>query len=178
LVESARNVLTTDVLETQSENSTWAWRVEGYEEATIRLLASEPVDVLIGPPAGWAASTHESGSVIYIHSRYIETLANYGILGFTVLLLWFGMLTKRVGWPNASHGGRPLYVHTRSAFLESLLISQMIYLVPYFGGILQGTILGLIWVAAKQDDISIGTCRVNFASHEFDLKNKPAIVHN
>jgi hypothetical protein len=54
----------------------------------------------------------------------------------------------------------------------------MVYLIPWFGGPLQGAILGLIWVAAKQDDISIGTCRVNIASHEFDLKNKPAIVYN
>jgi hypothetical protein len=178
LFESTSKIATINVHEAQKVDSTWAWRVEGYEEAIAQLLASGPLDILIGPPAGWAEGTHANVAVIYIHDRYIDTLANYGIVGFTVLLLWFGILTKRVCWPTTSPRGTPARDQAGAIFLEALLLSEMVYLIPWFGGPLQGAILGLIWVAAKQDDISIGTCRVNIASHEFDLKNKPAIVYN
>jgi len=176
LLESTHKMATINVQEAQSKNSTWTWRVEGYKEATARLLASEPVDMLIGPPAGWQEKTTLSFASTHIHSRYIDALAYSGIVGFTVLLLWFGMLAKRVSWPAESLYGRSAYDHVGTIFLEALLISEIVYLVPYFGRVLQGAILGLIWVAAKQNNISIGTCRVAFATHQSDPRNKPATL--
>lgn len=166
LLDSTLKLITTNVQEAQSEDSTWAWRVEGYNEATVRLLASEPVDILIGPPAGWVVSSSGSFASMAIHSRYIDVLAYYGIVGFTVLLLWFGMLARRVGWPAKSLYGRPASDPVGSVFLEALLLSEMVYLVAYYGTVLQGSLLGLIWVAAKQNNICVR--RVAFASYESD----------
>lgn len=176
VLQSTRKIATTDAQETQSENSTWAWRVAGYVEATTRLFSSEPVDMLIGPPAGWAADSDASFASTHIHSRYVDTLAYDGIVGFAVLLLWFGMLAKRVGWPTKALPGRPALDHAGNTFLEALLVSEMVYMVPYSGGILQSAVLGLIWVAATQNNISVGAGRAAFARHQFDRKNKPTTL--
>ena len=165
LLEPMRKMATTNVQEVQSKNSTWAWRVDGYKEATTRLLSSGPVDMLIGPPSGWEEYTTASFAATHIHSKYVETLAYSGIVGFICLILWFWMLAKRVSLTTSAHYG--------TAFLEALLISELLYLVPYFGGVLQGTTLGLIWVAAKHNNISNSAARATLAKHEFDRSNKP-----
>ena len=134
------------ILETQGEKSTWEWRVQGFAEATDRVFASDVTDTVIGPPAGWAANSGASFASIHIHDRYVDTLANYGVFGLAVLLLWLGVLARR-----ASHGrqlGRS--GGSGSPLLEALLLSELLYLVPYFGGILQGAALGLIWLAASR----------------------------
>jgi O-antigen ligase len=173
---SAGNIAAINVGEVQSINSTWAWRVAGYEEATARLLDSGPVDMLIGPPAGWAADlTATSFSSTIIHSRYIEVLAYYGILGCAVLLLWLGMLAKRIGRTTRLLRGRPARNHAQAHFLEALLLSEIVYMIPYTGGILQSAVLGLIWVAATQNQRSFGAHRVAFVQYQFDRRNKPAI---
>jgi hypothetical protein len=175
VLESTGMIVTTNVQEAESSNSTWAWRVAGYEEATGRLLSSQPVDILIGPPAGWAADLiHEHFASTVIHSRYVSVLAFYGIVGSTALLLWFGILAKRIGWPTRSPRGRPARDHAGTILLEALLLSELVYMVPYTGGILQSAILGLIWVAAKQSNISIGAERVAIARYQFHRSSKLA----
>ena len=151
MLVSARNLVLNDLSETQSEHSTWAWRVQGYTEATDRVFASETANMLLGPPAGWAANSGASFASIHIHSRYIDTLAYYGIVGACVLLLWFGMLIFRTRQrPELLSKMQPA-IDGGQAFIQALLISELVYLVPYFGGILQGAVLGLVWVAATQD---------------------------
>jgi hypothetical protein len=175
VLESTGIIVTTNVQEVERPNSTWAWRVAGYQEATDRLFSSQPVDILIGPPAGWAAGlTDTSFSSTIIHSRYIGTLAYYGILGFAVLLLWLGMLAKRVGWPTRSPYGTPARDHAGTILLEALLLSELVYMVPYTGGILEAAVLGLIWVAAKQSNISIGAERITIARYQFHRSSKLA----
>jgi hypothetical protein len=177
VLESAGRIVTTNAQEVESEDSTWAWRVEGYDVAAARLVSSEPVDILIGPPAGWAAeAVGESFASTTIHSRYIATLANYGIVGFAVLLLWFGMLAKRVGWPTKALPERSARDYVGTPLLEALLLSELVYMVPYNGVILEGAVLGLIWVAAQQNHISIGVERASFPSNRFDSKIKPATL--
>jgi hypothetical protein len=172
VLNSAREMVTVNVEEAESENSTWEWRVEGYQEATDRLFASDLVVILIGPPAGWAADlVLEDIASTIIHSRYIDTLANYGVVGFAVLLVWFGMLTKRVGWPAKPSRSAPERGHTEATLLEALLLSALVYLVPYYGSILEGAVLGLIWVAATQNDGLIGVGRVDSTHRQLDPKN-------
>jgi len=166
-------IVTTNVQEAESRNSTWAWRVAGYEEATDRLFSSQPVDILIGPPAGWAADLmREHFASTAIHSRYVSTLAFYGIVGSAALLLWFGMLAKRIGWPTRSPHGRPARDHAGTILLEALFLSELVYMVPYSGGILESAVLGLIWVAATQNNISIVAERVAIARYQFHRSNK------
>jgi hypothetical protein len=140
----------TNVQETQGADSTWAWRVTGYLEATDRLLNSGMTDMLIGPPAGWGANSNDSFASIHIHSRYVDTLAYYGIAGFACLLLWLGLLAKRTARPADPAPGANMVDHAGSTLLQALLLSEAVYLIPYFGGALHGAILGLIWVAATQ----------------------------
>ena len=175
ILESTGMIVTANVQEAESRNSTWAWRVAGYEEATDRLFSSQPVDILIGPPAGWEADLiHEHFASTIIHSRYVSTLAYYGIVGSTVLLLWFGMLAKRIGWPTRSPRGRPARDHAGAILLEALLLSELVYMVPYTGDLLGSAVLGLIWVAAKQSNISIGAERVAIARYQFHRSSKLA----
>ena len=175
VLESTGMIVTTNVQEVESPYSTWAWRVAGYEEATDRLFSSQPVDILIGPPAGWAADLiREHFASTIIHSRYVSTLAFYGIVGSTALLLWFGMLAKRIGWPTRSPRGRPARDHAGTILLEALLLSELVYMVPYTGGLPEGAVLGLIWVAAKQSNISIGAERVAIARYQFHRSSKLA----
>ena len=175
VLESTGMIVTTNVQEAESSNGTWAWRVAGYEEATARFLDGGSVDMFIGPPAGWAADLiHEHFASTVIHSRYVGTLAFYGIVGSAALLLWFGMLAKRIGWPTRSPRGRPARDHAGTILLEALFLSELVYMVPYTGGILQGAVLGLIWVAAKQNNISIVAGRVAIARYQFHRSSKLA----
>lgn len=151
MLVSAGDLVTANLSETQTEHSSWAWRVQGYAEATDRVLASSPSDMLLGPPAGWAANSGASAASIHIHSRYVDTLAYYGIVGACVLLLWFAMLTIRTLQRSDLASKMQLRSHGSQALLQALLISELVYLVPYFGGILQGAVLGLLWVAATQE---------------------------
>ena len=158
--ERVERLVVANVQEAQGDTSTWKWRVQSYREATDRLLTSGATDTLIGPPAGWAANSNASFASTHIHSRYIDTLAFYGTLGFAVLLLWFGVIAKRVGRPIRLVSGRRVRDHAGAPLLEALLLSELVYLVPYAGGLLQGTVLGLVWVAANQPHFSIATKRV------------------
>lgn len=141
-------VFATNVGEIYQEDSTWQWRVQGYTEATSRLFASDYLEVLVGPPAGKQFDSNASFASIHIHSRYFDTLAYYGILGTIALFAWLWLLAKRVmGWSDADRS-RERDFRIGRAFLQSLLVSQLVYFIPYFGTIPQGVVLGLIWLAA------------------------------
>jgi hypothetical protein len=176
VLQTTGQIATTNAEEVLSKNSSWAWRVQGYEEATGRLFESDFVDISIGPPAGWAADSNLSFASTHIHSRYVDTLAYYGVVGFAVLLLWFWVLAKRVGWPARSIRGMASPNNIGTIFLEALLLSEVVYLVPYFGGILEGTVLGLIWVAAKQNWSFSAARRVALVRYQFDRRNRPATL--
>jgi hypothetical protein len=147
---SAREIVDTGVNETQDQHSTWAWRVQGYTEATDRVLASGTIDLLIGPPAGWAANTLAGFASTHIHSRFVDTLAYYGLLGASALIVWFVMLIQRCRRRAQILSKRQVLSRGSAALLQALVISQIVYLVPYFGGILQGSVVGLLWLAATQ----------------------------
>jgi hypothetical protein len=147
---TVQSLISVNAQEVQSQDSSWQWRVQGFTEATDRVFAGDATDMLIGPPAGWAAKTDASFASTHIHDRYVDTLAYYGVFGLAVLLVWLGMLAKRTFQSRRPPATKRLSHDAGSTFLQALLVSQIVYLVPYFGGILQGTVLGLLWVAATQ----------------------------
>jgi hypothetical protein len=153
-------VVESNVQEAAGEESTWTWRVAGYEEAVTRLFASNPVDILIGPPAGWASDVIGSFASMTIHSRYIQILAYFGITGFIVLLIWFGTLAKSVRCSSRPLQQKPSPRQLHAILLESLLLAELVFMVPYAGGISDGAILGLIWLAAKEKDSCIETASI------------------
>jgi len=157
--DGAVALISSNVEETQAENSTWAWRVSGYEEAAARIISSEPVDLLIGSPAGWADGAIASFASTHIHSRYVDTLAYYGMVGFMALLMWLWILARTVRGPMRRLHGKTLDNRAPAVFLEALLLSEAVYFVPYTGGILNGVLLGLIWLAAIESNKECVTMR-------------------
>jgi hypothetical protein len=139
-----------NVKETEGTNSTWAWRVQGYQEATDRLFASDATDILAGPPAGLLLNVSAGFASIHIHSRYVSTLAYYGIFGLSALLLWFTMLARRVTREPQTAPGSGARMRPEAHLLEALLLAELVYMVPYSGSILQSACLGLLWVAADR----------------------------
>jgi len=135
--------------ETQRQDSTWNWRVEGFAEATDRVFSSDTFEMLLGPPSGRDLGSRASLASVDIHSRYVATLAYYGIFGAMVLIIWLSAVARKVGgWVRDRRGGsRETQVGT--AFLQALLLSQLTYFVPYSGGMLQGAITAVIWLAAR-----------------------------
>lgn len=146
--KEAEQLITVNAQETRSDHSTVAWRVNGYEEALNRFTSGSVEDILIGGPAGWSDHTNTTASFAstHIHSRYVSVIAYYGIIGFTALVWWIALMLKSVFKARSGPGttsGRT------GVLLQVLLLSELVYLGPYSGGILIGGILGGIFAAAE-----------------------------
>jgi len=107
-------------------------------------------DELIGPPAGWGTNTGGSFASIHIHGRYIETLAYNGLAGASALLAWLVVLTRRSRHRARSTSMVQPLPRSSAALLQAILLSELLYFIPYGGGILQSAVLGLLWIAATQ----------------------------
>ncbi len=139
--------------ETQQEDSTWNWRVEGFSEAAERAFAGRAVETMLGPPAGRDIESVTEAS-IHIHNRYLDTLAYYGVTGVTIFILWLIAVGRRIGgWIQLRI--QPTGEAFGAVFLQALLLSQLTYFIPYSGGILQGILLALIWLAASNDSMQV-----------------------
>lgn len=141
--------------ETRQDNSTWNWRVRGFYEAMDRLFSGDAFEIMFGPPSGslrFGAAELElglSGASVLIHNRYVHTLAYYGAVGGMSLLMWLGAVAMKIGsWTGPGSGEGP-QTRLGAVFLQALLLSQLTYFVPYSGGLIQGNILALIWLAAE-----------------------------
>ena len=129
--------------ETWQPDSTWNWRVGGFEEARERVFAGSPVEMLVGPPSGEILDARASTAAIYIHSRYVATLAYYGTLGALVLVVLLSKVAMKLApW---THNG---YSEVDRSFLQALLLSQLLYFFAYTGGIVQGAVTALLWLAS------------------------------
>lgn len=137
-----------NIQETQQEGNTWQWRVNGWSEATSRLLSSDVADLLIGPPAGLDWGSTASFASTHIHNRYVDTLANYGLFGGLLLVCWLIGVARETGRMRIRGQLQDRRKCLDKAFLQALLLSQLVYFVPYFGGILQGLVIALVWSAA------------------------------
>jgi hypothetical protein len=142
--------------ETRQQESTWNWRVHGFYEATDQLFSSDAFEIIVGPPSGRGWESIAAGSAsVNVHSRYVETLTYYGISGVVVLLIWLFTVARKVGgWVRPSPGEDPA-MRVDTAFLQALLLSQLTYFVAYSGGIMQGTITPLIWLAAASRPVGV-----------------------
>jgi O-antigen ligase len=174
--EGVELMVATNIQETQSEQSTWLWRVQGYGEAVDRIFNSDSTDILVGPPAGWGTDSQGSFASKHIHSQYIDTLAYYGIAGLGVLLLWIGVLARRAVQRFRPAAGRRMRDDRGAALLQALLLSEVVYFVPYGGGLLQGTVLGLLWVATTQTQLPAIARRIASPAFTFRRANTPGML--
>ena len=165
-IDRVELLVRTNLNETQQQDSTWSWRVGGFTEAMDRLFSSDTSEIVFGPPSGRdLGSDASSMASVYIHSRYVETLAHYGVLGGLLLLIWLVAVARKVGagWVRArSWESRPTTVET--TFLQALLLSQLTYFVAYSGGLIQGGVIGLIWLAATADTERVHESVLNAAA--------------
>ena len=151
-LEKALKLFHSNVQEVSQDGSTWAWRVEGYSEAIERVFSNGLTQATLGPPSGRDLSNTASFASIHIHDRYIHTLAYYGLIGLVFLFAWLLSTWMRIQRLAliASRDRRELI---NKATLEAMLISALVYFVPYSGGQLEGTLLGAIWLASAAHQI-------------------------
>jgi len=145
--DGAARVVHANVEEIGQEDSTWSWRVQGYSEAIERVLSESPVAAVLGPPSGRDLSDRASFASIHIHDRYVSMLAYYGVTGLIFLTAWLITLASRIG-AMAPAGSRDRIARSERVTLEAILVSALVFFVPYSGGQLEGSLLGLIWLAA------------------------------
>jgi hypothetical protein len=146
--EKFLTVLSVNVTEAQEYNSTWAWRVRGWTEAIDRLFSSGTMEVLVGPPSGRYLGSNASSASVHIHNRYVDMLAYYGLAGALLLSVWIISMFRTIGASFQRYRADRRNRAIERVFLQALLVSQLIYFIPYFGGIAQGSVMGLIIAAA------------------------------
>jgi hypothetical protein len=156
------SLLTLNVSETQQDDSTWSWRVNGFSEATERTFSAGALDAAIGPPAGNDLSGIADMASVHIHNRYISTLAYYGVIGVALFGIWLWLFAARIGL----FGVATRYRQRRSPaamVIEALFVAELTYFIAYSGGLLHGALLGMFWVAASQECVPAGSTQKNRA---------------
>lgn len=149
MFERARGLARYNVQEVGQDDSTWAWRVEGYSEATQRVFANGLAEAALGPPSGGEGGLIGTASFasIAIHDRYVAVLAYYGVTGLLVLLAWLISTAMRLQG-SAPISSRDPHARTNQVILEAILISILVFFVPYSGGLLEGSLLGALWLTS------------------------------
>jgi hypothetical protein len=145
--EKGVKMVEANIGEAQQKESTWTWRVDGFSEATQRLFSSSLIDTAIGPPIGADLSDYASPASLTIHDQYVFMLVYYGVAGFAFQVLWLAFSAARIHLMDRHGDYRYRNVRFSKAILESLMVSIVIYFVPYNGEELEGLLLGAMWLA-------------------------------
>jgi len=174
--ERGVNLVRANLAEAEQRDSTWTWRVDGYSEATQRLFSSGLSDTVIGPPIGADLRDEASYASITIHDRYISVLVYYGVSGLVFLLLWLALNVARIHMlgGRADHSERAARV--TKVILEALLVSVLVYMVPYNGEELEGLLMGAIWLASSPTGESAPAFSASEAGNIFRRKRLPGFA--
>ncbi|WP_306926795.1 hypothetical protein [Streptomyces luteogriseus] len=129
------SVLAGSFLETQDENSTFAWRVLGWQE-----LMKGPktlAEWLLGSPFGSGYDRWVGGVVISVspHDYYLHVLLRLGVAGLLTLLVLYILVWRRLGRVG---NGTPA--------LRLVVVSHLVLFVSYSPFPEQGVLFGLcLW---------------------------------
>lgn len=128
------------VQEAVSENSTFDWRVQGWRFLLGRALSSGPVSILFGSGfgSGYERLINDQVVVVSPHNAYLEIFLNAGIAGAA---MWFFYHWR--AFLNLLSSVRDAVSDDVEAAL-ALVISLMIYNIPYSPGYEQGVMLGML----------------------------------
>lgn len=131
---------------TASEGSTFMWRVEGW----LALLRPDEnwniPNLLIGHPMGSGYARTLGNSVltsndiesgIIPHNYYVSLILRGGILGVTALVLLYTSLIKVL-----IANRRSPEPHVYSICFLAILVTQLVYYIPYSADMIQGVFLG------------------------------------
>lgn len=125
------------VEEATNEQSTFTWRIEGWEEILEYQLAASTHDILLGNPSGVGFDRTVNSVVVKVapHSFYIFVFSTVGLVGVLLLFGHFIGVAKRLT-PLAK-------VDPEYLLLLTLLAGQAVYSMTYEIGIEQGFILAV-----------------------------------
>jgi hypothetical protein len=149
-LDSVSTLLGTNLQETEASGSTWEWRTKGFDEAINRTFAASTPEMLIGPPAGRNLGSAASFASVYIHDRYVDTFAYYGLFGEVLLVSWLVVVVKAVVGQSTLPGVAVREYKVGRVLLQALLVSHLIYFVPYTGGLSLGGVIGLVWAVSTK----------------------------
>jgi hypothetical protein len=131
---------------TSSEDSTFIWRLEGWEALLFPETGWSVADILIGRPmgSGYArtlgnslvnAAEIESG--VIPHNYYVSMLLRGGIVGLVAFVAFHVKLMKILMRQAREENPSPL-----APCFVIILVTQLIYYVPYSADLIQGVLLG------------------------------------
>jgi hypothetical protein len=131
-------------------NSTWVWRVEGWQALLQRFFASSVPTLLFGSGFGTGYSRFVRGAEITVsaHSAYVEILLNTGLVG---LGGWIYCHLATV-WYILKHALVESYYITRTSSLI-LLAALLAYSIPYSPTIETSILLGVFVGFAGQSSV-------------------------
>jgi hypothetical protein len=150
VANSAQKLIGANVQEIEGSGSTWEWRTKGFEEAIDRTYSGSTEEMLIGPPAGRNLGSSASFASVFIHDRYVDTLAYYGIVGEALLVIWLLLVARSMGRWGPMQRQQDREYEAGRAFLQALLLSALTFFIPYSGSLPLGTTIGLMWVVAMK----------------------------
>ncbi|MFI9342453.1 hypothetical protein ACIG0D_14425 [Streptomyces sp. NPDC052773] len=148
------SVLADSFTETQSANSTFSWRVHGWQE-----LMDGPktlTEWLLGSPFGSGYDRWVGGVLISVtpHDYYLHVVLRLGVVGLLTLLTLYVLLWRRLG---RGGNGTPA--------LRLMVVSQLVLFVSYAPFPEQGVLLGLcLWQV-----------RADAAGRFSDVRSKPLV---
>jgi hypothetical protein len=139
---------------TASQASTFMWRVEGWIALLHPDSGWEPLSVLIGNPmgSGYARSlgnsvltAYDIESGIIPHNYYISLFLRGGLAGVISLIVLYVSLIRVL----LSDCRQPV-PHAYSVCFLAILVTQLVYYIPYSADMIQGIFLGgcVVFVSA------------------------------
>ena len=133
------------VREPAGEDSTLAWRVEGWRQLLVRRSSVPAVDLVVGDPAGTGFQRRVGDSVTEVsaHNYYVAVLTTLGLVGLAALLLGYAAVLRRLG--VLARARAP--VSNDAAVLWMLVVGQLTYFIGYQASMEQGIIAGLAGAA-------------------------------
>ncbi|MGW0611002.1 hypothetical protein [Streptomyces sp. NPDC002788] len=149
------SVLADSFAETQDANSTFSWRVLGWQE-----LMDGPktlTEWLLGSPFGSGYDRWVGGVVISVspHDYYLHVVLRLGVVGLLTLLTLYVLLWRQLG-----RGGKGTLA------LRLVVVSQLVLFVSYAPFPEQGVLLGLcLW-----------RLRADAAGRFNDVRRKPFVT--
>ena len=129
------------VKEPMGEQSTFAWRLDGWQLLVARRADVPPFDLLAGDPAGTGFERRIGDAVTEVsaHNYYVAVLNSFGIIGLAALVLGYLEIIRRL--TRLHRRARP--EANDAAVLVVLVLGQLTYFLGYGTSIEQGVFTGL-----------------------------------
>ena len=143
--------------------STFAWRMQGWHSLLTGKQMNTVGQILLGNSfgAGWERKALASDGVLILrtespHNFYVQTILRSGMIGLTAfLILHVTLIRGLLRSARTSTQWRSIYL-----CLVVLVISQMIYYIPYGSDFIQAILLGAAigWVRESDNNMPRNEC--------------------